>query len=131
MIFDETIVMYSSVQGVSNARSAFDKLESKLASLRGRKFYGYYDPDTEEYRACVEIVSGDPQPESVGLQKWIIPKGKYVYEKIMDWNGKIDLIGPTMEKLIKQNHALIDWSRPILEFYKSLNELRLMIPVTG
>ena len=63
--------------------------------------------------------------------KWTIPKGKNVYEKIMDWNGKISLIGPTMEKLIKQNNALIDWSRPILEFYKSQNELRLLVPVTG
>lgn len=131
MVLEETNVMFSSMQGVSNARPAFEKLESKLSTLRARKFFGYYNPETEEYRACVAIITGDPEPESLGLKKWTIPEGKYIYEKIMDWTGKISLIGPTMEKLIEQNNALIDWSRPILEFYKSQNELRLLIPVTG
>ena len=63
IILEETVVMFISVQGVSNARAAFEKLESKLTTLRGRKFFGYYSPETEEYRASVAIISGDPEPE--------------------------------------------------------------------
>lgn len=129
MVFNETNVMYFSLQGIGNARLAFDHLESKLSSLHGRKFFGYYDPDTEEYRACVEITPEDPSPEKIGLRKWIIPPGKYVYEKILQWSGKTNSIGPTIEKLIRENRGIVDFSRPILEYYKSLNELRIMVPV--
>ncbi|HZY94318.1 MAG TPA: hypothetical protein VFE98_05570 [Candidatus Bathyarchaeia archaeon] len=61
-----------------------NQLESKLTSLRGRKFFGHFNPDTDEYRACVAIVDGDPKPEAIGFSKWRIPGGKYVYEKIND-----------------------------------------------
>jgi len=147
MLLDETELMYVSVQGVSNARGAFDKLESKLPDLKGRKFYGYlkgrkfygylkgrkfygyFNPDTDEYRACVATAAEDPRPETIGLQQWTIPKGLYTYEKIEDWNSKKHLIAPAFERMIRENSGVIDWSRPILEFYKSMNELRLLVPV--
>jgi len=43
--------------GPAGARAAFNQLEGKLASLRGRKFYGTFQPVTGEYRACVAIES--------------------------------------------------------------------------
>jgi hypothetical protein len=98
--------------------------------LKGRKFYGYFNPDTNEYRACVARTAEDLPPETIDLKPWIIPKGLYTYEKIEDWNGKKHLIAPAFERMIKENENVIDWSRPILEFYKSMNELRLLVPVT-
>src|SRR5437879_1888010 len=97
--------------------------------LKGRKFYGYFNPDTDEYRACVATAAEDPRPETIGLQQWTIPKGLYTYEKIEDWNSKKHLIAPAFERMIRENSGVIDWSRPILEFYKSMNELRLLVPV--
>ena len=131
MSLDETELMYVSVQGIASARGAFDKLESKLPGLKGRKFYGYFNPDTDEYRACVARTAEDPQAEMIGLQHWTIPKGMYTYEKIEDWHSKKHLIAPAFERMIKENSGVIDWSRPILEFYKSMNELRLLVPVKG
>ena len=131
MLLDETAVMCSSVKGVSKARFAFGELESRLPSLRGRKCFGHYNPDIDEYRACVGIVEGDPKPEAIGFREWRIPGGRCVYEKICDWNRNIKLIGPTFERMIQENIRIIDWSRPMLEFYKSLNELRLLVPVTS
>jgi hypothetical protein len=130
MVLDETELMYVSVQGVSNARGAFDKLESKLPGLKGRKFYGYFNPDTDEYRACVARKAEDSRPETIGLRQWTIPKGLYTYERIEDWNSKKDLIAATFERMIRENDDVIDWARPILEFYKSMNGLRLLVPVT-
>ena len=43
--------------------AAFDLLESKLSSLKGRKFYGTFQPkpDGEEYYTCVvRIDSNNP-----------------------------------------------------------------------
>jgi len=131
ILLDETELMYLSVKGVSNAPGAFAKLESKLPSLKGRKFYGYFNPDSDEYRACVARTAEDPRPETIGLQQWTVPRGLYTYEKIDDWNSKKHLIASTFEKMIKENESIVDWSRPILEFYKSMNEMRLLVPVTN
>ena len=127
IIFPQTVLLYQSVKGVENARVAFGRLEATLASLRGRKFYGYFNPETGEYRACVAKVTGDP--DSVG-QAWELPAGKYVYEKITDWQMKLATIAPTVEKLIKEHRSRVDWTRPILEYYRSTVELRVMVPIS-
>lgn len=128
-VLPETILIYCSVKGVGNAKNAFGKLESALPTLRGRKFYGHYDPDTDEYRACVEMISSDPDPPVLGFAKWTVPAGPYVYEKIMDWQSKTSTIASTVQKLIDENKSTIDWSRPILEYYRALSELRIMVPI--
>src|SRR5207245_10060175 len=102
MMLDETELMYVSVQGISNAPRPFDKLESKLPSLKGRKFYGYFNPDTDEYRACVATAAGDHRPETIGLQQWTIPKGPYAYEKIEDWYSTKRLITDTFSGQINE-----------------------------
>jgi len=50
-------VMFVSEHGAPpvSAPRAFDRLERALPSLRGRKFYGVFDPSTGEYRACVAL----------------------------------------------------------------------------
>lgn len=45
--------------GPAGAKDAFNQLEGKLSSLRGRKFYGTFQPETGEYRACVALESGE------------------------------------------------------------------------
>jgi len=49
--------------------SAFNLLESKLSTIKGRKFYGTFQPtpDGEEYYACVaRINSDDPEKNATG-----------------------------------------------------------------
>src|SRR5256885_17180388 len=59
--------------GPSGARAAFDELESKLPSLRGRKFYGSYHEG--EYRACVAMHEGDA-PHAMKFRQWVITRGR-------------------------------------------------------
>ena len=73
--------------GPSGARAAFDELESKLPSLRGRKFYGTYHEG--EYRACVAMNEGD-SPHAMELITWVIPGGRYLREKVDDWEQKVE-----------------------------------------
>ena len=114
--------------GVIGASKAFDELESKLSSLKKRRFFGVLigKPDSGEYRACVEKINSD-NPESLGLETYTIPGGKYEQEKLWDWESKPDQIGKTAEKIIKEFE--IDSSRPTIEYYCSLKELRLLIPI--
>jgi DNA gyrase inhibitor GyrI len=77
-------VMYvKATGGTAGASQAFEALESKLLTMRGRKFYGTYNPLTGEYRACVQVAEGE-KPESMGLEGWTIPGGKYARQKVPD-----------------------------------------------
>jgi hypothetical protein len=57
--------------------AAFDLLESRLATIKGRKFYGVFrllPNGEEEYYACVEISETD-NPEKMSLETGTIPGG--------------------------------------------------------
>ena len=109
---------------------AFRRLESKLASLRGRHFYGAFRilPDGEEYFACVERIDGE-YAARMGLESATIPGGLYVRRKVLDWEsviaaGKLPAIAREMVETYQ-----VDRSRPELEFYRSRSELHLLLPV--
>src|SRR6476659_949768 len=44
--------------GLEHIRRAWDELEA-VVPLRGRHFYGAFDPVANDYRACVELRDGD------------------------------------------------------------------------
>jgi len=84
--------------GPSGARAAFDELESKLPSLRGRKFYGTYHEG--EYRACVAMNEGD-SPHAMKLITWVIPGGRYLREKVDDWEQKVETLASVFESWLE------------------------------
>ena len=57
------------------------EVESALGSLRGRKFYGVFDPETKEYRVCVQRRDGD-DPSALGLEDGTIGGGRYARERL-------------------------------------------------
>jgi len=58
--------------------------------ISGRKFYGTFDPNTSEYRACVALREGD-QPEAVGCSRDVIAGGLYLRVRL---RGELDKITP-------------------------------------
>jgi len=114
------------IGGPAGAKEAFDRLESKLKSLRGRRFYGAYDRIKGEYRACVEATPSE-EAVSLGLESWIIPGGRYITLKVGDWNSRI----PQLPRLFDEMGIgrLVDPTRPSLEYYRSQSELVLYLPV--
>ena len=122
-------VMYvESPNGPAGSKEAFDKLESSLASLKGRKFYGTFQYSTGQYRACVAIDSTD-NPQSLGFEVWKIPGGKYARQKLDNWTERVDEILTMFEKLSHEYEGRNDSSRPSIEFYKSQKELILLFPI--
>jgi hypothetical protein len=120
-------VMYvESTNGAEGAREAFDNLEKHLRGAKGRKFYGTYDPATNVYRACVAFQPGD---ETVELQRWAIPGGKYSRRKLDNWTERIPEIGQTFMEMSDEAGQRYDASRPSIEFYRSHDEVILLLPL--
>ena len=123
----EVQVMYvESATGLAGAAEAFDRLEARFPSLKGRRFYGTFQPPAGPYRACTAIEPGDDAP-SLGLKTWVIPGGKYSRRKLLKWQARIPEIGETFQSMAKEGER--DSSRPSVEYYRSEKELVLFLPM--
>jgi len=104
---------------------AWNELEAVVA-LRGRHFYGAYDPVADDYRACVEVREGDELVP--GLDSGTLPGGRYLRARLRgDPPGVYELIGPTLDELARQMKP--DESRRSLEWYRRHDEIDLLLPV--
>lgn len=125
---DIKLMCLESPNGPQSAAATFDRLESKLLSLKGRKFYGFFRivDGVEHYFAGVRIEDGD-DPDSLGLVRITIKSGKYDRELIEDWEKYIDMIPSTFAAMVKRNNALhINCG---IEYYRSQKELYLLLPL--
>jgi hypothetical protein len=107
---------------------AFDLLESKLPTLKGRKFYGTFQftPNGEEYYACVVRTDSD-DPEKLGLETGVIPGGWYAGRRLTDWQKKIPELPRLFEEMARSHDT--DPGRPSLEFYRSQEEMQLFLSI--
>lgn len=116
----------ASATGPSGAPVAFEKLEARLPTLKGRKFYGVFDG--KQYRACVAIEPGE-SPAALGLARCVIRGGLYAREKMVDWRQRIPEIHEVFARLITEHGD--DTTRPAIEYYRSSRELIVLSPVPG
>jgi hypothetical protein len=114
----------------SGPAGAMHLLESKLPTIKGRKFYGVFRllEAGEEYFACVERIETD-DPEGMGLETGTVPGGLFARRKLYDWQkviaaGKLKEVG---EEFVRGYD--IDRSRPEIEYYRSMSEMHLLLPV--
>jgi hypothetical protein len=103
-----------------------------LKSLKGRKFYGlvYETDDSMDYYAA--LVPDNEIEErrfaELGFPITEIEGVRCARMKLLDWTSKTDQIGPSIGAMIEQFG--IDPSRPQMEYYRSMSELHLLVPVT-
>jgi hypothetical protein len=106
------------------AGAAFSELEAALPSLRGRRFYGCYEPVAKRYFACVVAEEG----ETVDLDRRTLPGGAYARHRLRGHPPELYArIGETFERV--GNSVAADSSRPWLEYYRSENEVDVLVPV--
>lgn len=107
-------------------RKGWERLE-RLVGLRGRKFFGTFEPSTKEYRVCVQVRDAD-DPEALGLETAVIPGGAYLRASLRgDPPAVYERIAPTFEELARV--AAMDETRPEIEFYRRLDEIDLFLPI--
>jgi hypothetical protein len=111
--------------GLEHIRRAWNELEAVVA-LRGRHFYGAFDPLTDDYRACVEAREGDDV--FPGLESGTLPGGRYLRARLRGKPPRVyERIGPTFDELVQAQKP--DTSRPSLEHYRRYDEIDLLLPV--
>ena len=111
--------------GLEHIRRAWDELEAVVA-LRGRHFYGAFDPVANDYRACVEVRDGDALVD--GLESGTLPGGRYLRARLSGQPPAVyEQIGPTFDQMAQ--HTPTDESRPGLEYYKRHDVIELLLPI--
>jgi hypothetical protein len=111
--------------GLDEIGRAWNGLESVVA-LRGRHFYGAYDPVADDYRACVEVREGDELVS--GLESGTLPGGRFLRARLRGEPPAVyEQIGPTFDELARQ--AKPDESRPSLEHYRRHDGIDLLLPI--
>lgn len=115
-------------EGSGGIRGAWDRLESGLPSLKGRKFYGTFQFPEGPYRACV-AVTDDDAGKFPDFERWTIPGGEFAQLKLTDWEQNPDMIKDGFADLAGR-HAP-DRTRPGIEFYRRQGEVILYLPVLG
>jgi len=125
---EEVQVMFLRAPDFPNQIGAtWEELESRLQSLKGRKFYGAFYPGTTEYHACVEIAAGD-DPAALGLELVSLPGGRYARVRLHGEPPAIyEHIGPTFEQLAERPDR--DDSRPSIEFYRRRDQIDVLLPI--
>lgn len=79
-IKDITVSRVKSENGPAGAEQVFDKLESRMPNLKGKKMYGVFYLKTNEYFACVML--DKEHLDDMGFEKSRIPGGSYAKKKI-------------------------------------------------
>lgn len=107
---------------------AFQVLESTLPSLKGRKMYGlvYGGPNGLEYYAGL-VPESVEEERAFGLPIIEVPAGLCVRRKLENWTEHTDQIGVMFDEMIQEFG--MDRSRPTIEFYRSVEEMHLLVPI--
>jgi hypothetical protein len=125
------LITFKSAKFPEGNRAAFRSLESHLKSLKGRKFYGlvYETDDSMDYYAGLlpDNEIEERRFAELGFPITEVEGGCCARVKLLDWTSKTDQIGPSIGAMIEQFG--IDPSRPQMEYYRSISELHLLLPI--
>jgi DNA gyrase inhibitor GyrI len=125
------VARVEAVGGPPGAAAAFDHLESTMPTLRGQKMYGVlYLGDPDRYFAGLRL-DDEASPHN-GLERATIPGGLYGRRLVRDWNTKIPELPEIFDALtadLTSAGYLVDRTRPLIEYYRRVDELVIMVPV--
>ena len=108
---------------------AFKKLLSVLPKPNERLLYAISSPNEKGiivYKAAVEE-SFPGEGEQNGCETFVIKKGEYWSELLLDWRKDESIVGKTFQKLLK--HPNLDKSGYCLEIYPNEKDIRCLVPL--
>jgi hypothetical protein len=116
---------------IRDIQAAWPRLEAVVGVLRGKHFYGSFDPVAGIYRACVVVGEDDELPAAARtLTRGVLPGGDFLRLRLRGEPPQVyELIGPAFDHLTTM--AAPDHSRPSLEHYRRRNEIDALLPVAS
>jgi DNA gyrase inhibitor GyrI len=125
------VARVEAVGGPSGAGAAFDRLEGRMKTLRGRKMYGVlYPGNPERYFACLRL--DDATSDDLGFERASVPGGLYGRRLIRGWDSKLPELPhffDTLRAELVDTGYVHDRERPSIEYYRRVDELIIMVPV--
>ena len=109
---------------------AFQKLLSFLPKPNERLLYAISSLNEKGiiiYKAAVEE-SFPGEGEQNGCETFLIKKGEYWSELLLDWRKDESIVGKTFQKLLK--HPNLDKSGYCLEIYPNEKDIRCLVPLS-
>lgn len=99
----------------------------RAVGLRGRKFYGAFDPVSATYSVCAVLRSGD-DPAALGAERGTLPGGRYARIRLTGEPPSVyEKIAPTAQRLAQRPD--VDRTRPTLEFYRCHDVIDVLVPI--
>ena len=100
-------------QGISEA---FDKLMVDFPPASNRNYYGISWMD-EQFKIVYKVAANITEPaeaQKPGYEEYVIPKGRYLSEKIENWMQQLPKISETFGKMMEapdfdKNAACVEW----------------------
>lgn len=107
-------------------------LESRLPSIKGRKFYGAFRivPEAAEYFACVSK-SAREDSASMKLEGGQIPGGRHIRHRLFEGSKATAERKLTSVSQDRARYYDVDRTRPELEYHRCMEELHLLLPLQG
>ena len=111
---------------LSEIQRAWAEFETAVG-VRGRKFYGAFDPATSTYSVCAVLRAGD-DAAAFGAERGSLPGGRCACVRLDgEPPGVYEQIGPTAQRLAQWPDA--DGTRPTLEYYRRHDIIDVLVPV--
>jgi hypothetical protein len=111
---------------LSEIQQAWASFEAKVG-LRGRKFYGAFDPVTATYSVCA-VLRPEDDPSEFGAERGTLPGGRYACVRLHgEPPGVYEAIGSTAQRLAQRADA--DQTRPTLEYYRRRDLIDVLVPL--
>jgi hypothetical protein len=117
---------------IADIQAAWPRLEGLVGQLRGKHFYGSFDPIAGIYRACVVVSDSAELPVEAqqALTRGVLPGGDYLRLRLRGEPPQVyELLGPAFDHLT--SIATPDRGRPSLEHYRRHNEIDALLPVAS
>ena len=86
-------------------QAAWEALHKELATTKGRNFYGVShgaENGGVVYKSCVEEAFAG-EAENLGCERFVLPKGEYIGETILNFRQQIAKIGEAFQALLARD----------------------------
>lgn len=127
---DVTVMGTATPDDIEHIKVAWAPFE-EIVGLRGRKMYALIDTTAKTYTVCTPVKEED-DPAALGLGTMTFPGGPYLRGRLIgDPPELYTRIGPAMMEIeaIVSASGSIDPRRPLVEYYKRLDEVELWVPI--